>query len=402
MNKSDKKMTKEELLKELSKLRKEIKKLNKLASEHELLVTALKESENKYSSLIENSKDGIVIIQNAIFKFVNAVSLEFIGYNKEELIGKSFLETVNPKFHQLIKQRYDDRIGGKAVPSVYEIEVMAKDGRIIPVEVSSSIIDYEGSPADLVFIRDLTERKRAKKDLQRAYDELEMRVRERTEELAKANLRLVDEVKERELAEDKLLKSYIKLKHIFYNTVQAIGTIVETRDPYTAGHQKRVAKLSVAIAMAMELDEDRRECIQIAAGVHDIGKINVPAEILSKPGKLSEPELIIIRSHCLVGYNILKEIEFPWLVANIIMQHHERIDGSGYPNGLKGDDILLEAKIICVADVVEAMSSHRPYRPAIGIKQAIEEISNNRGILYDSEVVDACIKVITSENFKFQ
>ncbi|GAG84051.1 unnamed protein product, partial [marine sediment metagenome] len=167
-----------------------------------------------------------------------------------------------------------------------------------------------------------------------------------------------------------------------------VGRIVETRDPYTAGHQLKVSELATAIAREMKLTVDRIEGIRIASLIHDIGKVSIPAEILSNPIKLNEIESSLIKDHSQIGYDILKTIDFPWPVAQIIIQHHEKLDGSGYPQGLKGNKILLEAKIIGVADVVEAMSSHRPYRPTLGIDKALEEISQNRGILYDPEVVD--------------
>ncbi len=151
----------------------------------------------------------------------------------------------------------------------------------------------------------------------------------------------------------------------------------------------------------MNLSPDQVEGIYMTAILHDIGKISVPAEILTKPGRLNEIEMNMLRTHPEVGYDILKRIDFPWPLAKVVLQHHERMDGSGYPKGLKGDEILLEAKIIGIADVVEAMSSHRPYRPALGIDKALEEISKNKGILYDPEVVDACIKLFKEKGFKF-
>lgn len=184
-------------------------------------------------------------------------------------------------------------------------------------------------------------------------------------------------------------------------TIDTISKIVETRDPYTAGHQLNVSESATAIAREMKLTEDKIEGIRIASLVHDIGKISIPAEILSKPIKLNEIEYSLIKDHYQIGYNILKTIDFPWLVAKIVLQHHEKIDGSGYPQGLKGNQILLEARIIGIADVIEAMSSHRPYRPALGIDKALEEIYKNKGNLYDSEVVNVCIKLFKEKRFKF-
>ena len=185
----------------------------------------------------------------------------------------------------------------------------------------------------------------------------------------------------------------MKLQQTMNGIIHAIALIVEMRDPYTAGHQKRVGDLAAAIASEMKLSRERTEGIRIAGIIHDLGKITVPAEILSKPGKLSAIEYNLVKMHPQVGFDILKGIEFPWPLAQVVFQHHERMDGSGYPQGLNGEDIILEARIIAVADVVEAMSSHRPYRPALGFSYAKEEIIKNRGILYDAAVVDACVNV---------
>ena len=177
---------------------------------------------------------------------------------------------------------------------------------------------------------------------------------------------------------------------------------LEMRDPYTAGHQQRVADLACAIANEMGLSEKQTNGIRTAAMIHDIGKICIPAQILSKPGKLNEIEFSLVKAHPGIGYDILKNIEFPWPIAQMVLQHHERIDGSGYPSGLAGSEILLEARILAVADVVEAMASHRPYRPALGLDKALEEISKNRGVLYDPEVTDACLKVFRKKGFEFK
>ena len=183
-------------------------------------------------------------------------------------------------------------------------------------------------------------------------------------------------------------------------TIQAISVIVETRDPYTAGHQRRVADLARSIATEMNLPTDMIDGIRIAATIHDLGKISVPAEILSKPIKLTNIEFSLIKTHSQSGYDILKDIVFPWPVARTILEHHERMNGSGYPNGLAGDNILMESRIIAVADVVEAMGSHRPYRPSLGIEAALEEIEKNRGTFYDNAVVDACLRLFREKGFK--
>ena len=206
----------------------------------------------------------------------------------------------------------------------------------------------------------------------------------------------------RKMAEDELKRSFEQQKIAMEGTVRAIAYTIETRDPYTAGHQRRVTRLACAIGEEMGLSKDKIEGLRMSGELHDIGKIHVPAEILSKPGQISEAEYTIIKTHSQVGHDILKTIEFPWPVARIVLQHHERIDGSGYPFGLTGKDILLEAKILAVADVLEAMATHRPYRPALSIEEALEEISKNKGILYDSKVVESCLKVFKEKKFKLE
>lgn len=189
----------------------------------------------------------------------------------------------------------------------------------------------------------------------------------------------------------------VSLQKALEGIIHAMARTVESRDPYTAGHQHRVADLAVAIATEMNLPRDQIEGIRMAGMIHDLGKISVPAEILSKPGRLRENEFALLKAHPETGYDIIADIEFPWPIAQMVLQHHEKMDGSGYPNGLSGEDILIEARILCVSDVVEAMASHRPYRPAFGIEKALDEISENKGIFYDPEVVDALFRLKASE-----
>jgi PAS domain S-box-containing protein/putative nucleotidyltransferase with HDIG domain len=202
-------------------------------------------------------------------------------------------------------------------------------------------------------------------------------------------------------SEEELKDSYKKLQRLLEETINGLVSAVEMRDPYTAGHQRRVATLAADIAREMGLSKDQVDGLNLAALVHDIGKINVPAEILSKPGKLTPAEFNLIKMHPQTGFDILKSIEFPWPVAEVVLQHQERLDGSSYPQGLKGDEISLNARILSVADVIEAMSSHRPYRPSLGIDVALDEIKKNRGILYDPDVVDACMILFNEKGFKF-
>jgi putative nucleotidyltransferase with HDIG domain len=177
---------------------------------------------------------------------------------------------------------------------------------------------------------------------------------------------------------------------------------VEARDPYTSGHQIRVSNLARTIATEMGLSQDQIEGIRMAGSIHDIGKLSVPAEILSKPGKLSQLEFSLIKEHALKGYEMLKDVESPWPLADIVHQHHERMNGSGYPRKLKGNDIIMEARIMAVADVVESMASYRPYRPSLGINAALEEIEKNRETLYDADVVDVCLRLFREQGFQLE
>ena len=209
------------------------------------------------------------------------------------------------------------------------------------------------------------------------------------------------DITEHKLATEALQRSYDQLRETFIATVNALASTVEMKDPYTAGHQRWVTRLACAIAKEMGLSEEKIEGIRMAGLIHDIGKLNIPAEILTKPGHLSEIQYNMIKIHPQVGCDILREIKFPWPVAQIVLQHHERMDGTGYPQGLSDEEIILEARILAVADTVEAMSSHRPYRVAHGIERALQEISRNRSTLYDPEVVDACLMLFTEKGFQF-
>ncbi len=240
------------------------------------------------------------------------------------------------------------------------------------------------------------------RELRKIRDDLEGRIEQRTIELIKLNEQLKQDIVRRENAEAEAQSTLAKLRSAMGGVVQAMALTVERRDPYTAGHQRRVADLARGVAAEMGLPSHQIDGIRMAGLIHDLGKICVPAEILSKPGQLTEVEHTLIKDHPQVGYEILKGIEFPWPVAQIVLQHHERIDGSGYPAGLVGDEIIIEAKTLAVADVVEAMASHRPYRPTLGRDMALEEISKNRGVKYDPYVVDACVKLLTEKGFKFR
>jgi putative nucleotidyltransferase with HDIG domain len=201
---------------------------------------------------------------------------------------------------------------------------------------------------------------------------------------------------------DSLQRSMKKLENAMDGIVRAIAHTIETRDPYTAGHQRRVADLAVAIAETVGFEKDKIEAVRVAASIHDLGKISVPAEILSKPSRLTVNEFNLIKEHPQVGYDILKDIEFPWEIATMVYQHHEKLDGSGYPLGVSGDDILPESRVLTVADIVEAMASHRPYRPGLGMDVALGEIDKNKGKFYDPEVSAACHALFNEKRFTFE
>ncbi len=250
------------------------------------------------------------------------------------------------------------------------------------------------------FATALSAKWKAERQLLALHSDLEALVDKRTAELVRSNKLLKIEVDNRKRMQLEIQHNFENLKKVMNSTVQAITTTIEKRDPYTSGHQQRVADLSRILARGIGLSDNEVEGIYIAAAIHDIGKISLPAEILSKPVQLSDIEVSLIQAHSQTGYDILKGIDFPWPIAEIVLQHHERLDGSGYPRGLRGDDILMAARIIGVADVVETMASHRPYRPSRGIDKALEEITQNKGVLYEPLVVEACLKIF--ENREFQ
>jgi putative nucleotidyltransferase with HDIG domain/PAS domain S-box-containing protein len=210
------------------------------------------------------------------------------------------------------------------------------------------------------------------------------------------------DIAEKKKAEESLRRSVAQLRQTLEETVSALAAMSEKRDLYTAGHQQRVAHLACAMAEEMGLQGDRVNGLRVAGKLHDIGKISVPAEILAKPSRLTPIEMSIMKTHSEAGFEILKRVSFPWPVARMVLQHHERLDGSGYPEGLRGDEIMLEARILAVADVVEAMSSHRPYRATLGLERALDEVGMHKGGLYDPEAVDACLRLFQHKNFTFE
>ncbi len=391
------KKSKEQLLTELSELRKRVAELENPGEEtaHEAAVGG----ENKYRALFNHIADPILIYDRDTHKFLecNASALRVYGYSKDELMAMT-------PFDLYAKEDFE-KVKGSLESSDVDILLtythVTKYGQRISVEVVSDEIVYDGHPAWLSVIRDVTERKQVEDDLVHDRTALEQRVKERTYQLEEINKQMKQELLERKEMEEELKRSFKMLRKTMEGVVQAMAIVVEAQDPYTAGHQRRVAALACAIGREMGLPVDKIEAIRVACLLHDIGKITIPIEILSKPGKLTETEFSFIKKHPQVGYDILKGIEFPWEVASIVRQHHERIDGSGYPDGLQREGILMEAKILGVADVVEAMSSHRPYRPARGIDKALAEILQNRGVVYEPDVVNSCIKIFAEKKFEF-
>jgi PAS domain S-box-containing protein len=263
---------------------------------------------------------------------------------------------------QDIFYRHRKRLFETGAPQMCEIRMVKKEAAPLWVHMDATAAqDVDGAPVCLAIMIDISERKQAEKSL-----------KETLESLRKA----------------------------IGTTIQVMVSSVERRDPYTAGHQLRSASLAHAIADEMGLPQEKIDGIRMASSIHDIGKLSIPAEILSKPTKLSEIEFSLIKEHARQGYEILKDVESPWPLAEIVYQHHERMDGSGYPRHLQGDKILMEARILAVADVVEAMASHRPYRPGLCIDAALNEIEKNSGNLYDNAVADACLRLFREKGFK--
>jgi len=323
----------------------------------------LKESEYLYSQLIENAQTPIAVIQDEQVKFVNKALCSTFGYEKEELIGAKFINYLPESEIDRVLENYRQRMSGIPAPSPYEIKLKHKNGSELFAEVEVGLIEYNERPAELVIIHDITKRKQTEEELKRALE---------------------------------------KLRKAFGATINILNKLVEQKDPYTAGHHRRVSDLARSIAKELKLSSDQIDGLRFAASIHDIGKVIIPAEILSKPGQLNESELMLIKSHPQIGYELLKEVCFPWPIAEIIYQHHERMDGSGYPQGLKGEQIILEARILAVADVVEAMASHRPYRPAYPLNVALKEIEKNKGRLYDEKVVEACLRLFKEKGYRLK
>ncbi len=313
----------------------------------------LEESEAKFRNLFEDSKDAIYIWKkDSGYLEFNQSMIDLFGYTADEM-RKIRLRDFFPDRENL--RKYLRTIKESGYVKDLNLKMRKKDGSVIVCIASTSVLkDPQGRFNGFQgIIRDIT-------DLQLSID---------------------------------------RINGAMNGIIKAISNTVEKRDPYTAGHQKRVADISTAIGKIINMSEDRIKGLEMAALIHDLGKIHIPYEILNKPGRLSRIEFELIKSHPGVGYEILKSIDFPWPIADIVHQHHERMNGSGYPEGLSDGGILLESRIVSVADVVESMASHRPYRPAVGIEAALDEIKMNRGVLYDPEIVDACILLFIDKGF---
>jgi PAS domain S-box-containing protein/putative nucleotidyltransferase with HDIG domain len=331
-------------------------------TERKQMEDSLRKSEQNFRHTLDDSPLGVRIstIEGETI-YANRAILDMYGYDSiEELKKIQLKERYTSKSYAEFQIRKEKRLRGEPGPSEYEISIVRKNGEIRHLHVLRKEIFWNGQKQSQVIYQDITLRRQAEKKLNETLENLRQSIK---------------------------------------TTIQVLGTASEARDPYTAGHQKRVANLARAIATEMKLPHDQIEAIRMAAAIHDIGKISVPSEILCKPAVLTNLEFSLIKNHPEFSYEIMKDVESPWPLADIVRQHHERIDGSGYPQGLKDKNILIEARILAVADVVEAMMSYRPYRPALGVESALAEIENNAGILYDRDAVDACLKLFRSKEY---
>ncbi len=344
------------------------------------LLTDITDRKKAEEALSENRRSLLTLMSNLpgiayrcrndrcwTMEFISEGCFELTGYVPEDLIHNeklSFSDLIHPDDREFVWTEIQSHIERKSpYQIVYRLVTAAGDARWV-WEKGRGVFDATGDLAALEgFITDISEQKKAEENIR--------------------------------LGGDKLLRTLSGI-------IQSMEMTLEVRDPYTAGHQRRVAHLARAISMEMGLSENEVEGIHIASTIHDLGKIQIPMEILSKPTHLTELEFQMIKNHSQVGYDILKNIDFPWPLAEIVYQHHERMDGSGYPRGLSGDGIIMEARILMVADVIEAVASHRPYRPALGINTALNEIQKGRGTLYDAQAVDACLRLFREKGFELE
>ena len=322
---------------------------------------AMEDSETRFRTLVEQGVVGTYIVDGDVFTYASPRMEEIFGYGPGEMVGMKVTDLASPVDQSRVAERIQRRLSGQESSARYQGRGRRKDGSEIMVEVHGTVADIGGRPLIIGVADDITARSEA--------DQRELAHLRRTEEA-------------------------------MLGTITIVSRMVEVRDPYTAGHERRVAEIAVAIANELQLSAERVEGLRIGASIHDIGKIAIPSDILSKPGRLSPIEYEYVKHHAEAGFQLLDGVSFPWPLAEMVHQHHERINGSGYPRGLKEDQIMLEARILAVADTVEAMASHRPYRAARGLELAIEEIERNAGILYDPEVASTCIRLFREQGYE--
>ncbi len=368
----------------------------------------VRETEQRYSTTLKCIADAVIVTDtNGTITYINPIAETLTGWHQEEAVGRPLSDVYHviaegsrsPLEDPLARTLHEKRIITLENPGL----LINREESEIPIDDGTApILDEAGNAMGAVLaFRDISERRQAEVALKASHEILEKRVREQTADLLKTNEELQEEIAQRQKASEELERSLVKVESTMEATIRAISMAVEARDRYTAGHQRRVTHLACAIAKAMDLSSAQIATIRVAGLLHDLGKIYIPTEILSKPGRLTDIEFTMIKTHTVAGYDIVKAIEYPAPTAEIVLQHHERLDGSGYPAGLRREQILLQARILAVADVVEAMSSHRPYRPALGIDKALEEISEKSGILYEPAVVDICLGLFKEGNFSF-
>jgi len=326
-------------------------------------VTQQTAAELRYRRLFETAQDGILILdfKTGQIEDANPFLTQLLGYSRDELVGKRLWE-IGAIIDKKSSLEAFAVLQDKGYIRYEDLPLMTKGGTIINVEFVSNAYGVNGDRVIQCNIRDITERKKV----------------------------------------DHQLLEYQHLVNLgMSEIVDVLSAMVEARDPYTAGHQARVAHLSVAIATELQLSPHNIEGIRLSALVHDIGKFSIPAQVLMKPTKLNNFEVAMLRNHVQAGFDVLKHIHFPWPVAQIVLQHHERLDGSGYPNGLKGDSISDDARILAVADTMDAMAGLRPYRAAFSVDEALQTLEAGIGTLYDARMVHACAKLFKQDNYTF-
>jgi PAS domain S-box-containing protein len=320
----------------------------------------LRESEERFRGMLEQNIAAIFMVEEGRLTFANRRAGEILGRAPEELMGRGMLQLVARADRRRLVATLRRLQSGESKAEEETFGALRKDGTVAEVGTHAVLATLRGKQAVLGIAQDIGERRKAQEEIAR----------------------------------------YIsRLEGSMLATLEAVSLMVELRDPYTSGHERRVGDLAAAIGVEMGLGEHVVKGLRLTGHVHDIGKISAPAEILAKPGVLTSMEFQLIKSHCQSGYDVLKRVDFPWPVAEVILQHHERLDGSGYPRGLRGEEILVEARIISVADVVEAMTNHRPYRAGLGLAKALAEIEDGSGTRYDAQVCAACLTLFRDRGY---